>query len=216
MPEQRYPGDLSELDFVDAYCSSALRKPQMAADAALHALVFADAAHRAILTGLIAQELAEACRRLAAVHGALSDRRYSIARSLMRPLPGVVAWREFVHQAGTFTPEQMCRELSLGEEAIEHTRHLRSQPGLADLTGLVAAAETGTGMLLIPFLDRRQVPDECWFAGVDSEGEPIAASFGASEHDAASLADVTADLSSIARGLLGVYLGNRRSAGRRD
>jgi len=216
MPEQRFPGDLAELDFVDAYRGSALLKPQMAADAALHALVFADSAHRAILTGLIAQELAEACRRLVAVYGALSDRRYSIARSLMRPLPGATEWRAFVQQAGTFTPEQMCRELSLGDAALEHTRHLRSQPGLAELTGLVSAAETGTGMLLIPFLDRRQVPSECWFAGVDSAGEPIAASFGSSEQDAASLADVTADLSSIARGLLGVYLGNRRTAGNRD
>jgi hypothetical protein len=216
MQDVRFPGNLRELEFVDAYCRSSLRKPQMAADAALRALVFSDAADRAILVGLIAQELAESCRRLVAVHGALSDRRYSIARSLIKPLPGANEWREFVHQAGTFTPEQMCRELSLGDDAIDHCRNLRSQPDLAELTGLVTAVEAGNGMLLVPDMDRRNVPIECWLAGVDDEGTPTAASFGSSERDAANLADLTADLSSIARGFLEVYLGNRRSAGRRD
>jgi hypothetical protein len=216
MQDVRFPGNLRELEFVDAYCRSSLRKPQMAADAALRALVFSDAADRAILVGLIAQELAESCRRLVAVHNALSDRRYSIARSLIKPLTGAAEWRDFVHQAATFTPEQMCRELSLGEDAIEHAQNLRSQPGLAELTGLVIAVEAGNGMLIVPDMDRRNVPIECWLAGVDDEGTPTAASFGSSEHDAANLADLTADLSSIARGFLEVDLGNRRSAGRRD
>src|SRR6185312_1018952 len=101
MAENAFPGGLRELEFVDAYCRSSLRKPQMAADAALRALVFSDAADRAILVGLIAQELAESCRRLVAVHNALSDRRYSIARSLIKPLPGAAEWRDFVHQAAT-------------------------------------------------------------------------------------------------------------------
>ena len=210
----QFPGDLTELEFTEAYCRAALRKPEMAADAALRALVFAEAGDRAILTGLIAQELAEACRRLVAVYGALSDRRFTVARSLLRPLPGAADWATFVQQAGSLSPDQMLRELSLGNEALAYARQLRSQDGLADLTSLVAAAETGGAMLLIP--NRRLVADECWLAGVDSAGEPVASSFGAAEADATNLADLVAALSSIARGFLGVYLGHRLAAGKRD
>ena len=209
-----FPGGLSELQFVEAYWRSALKKPQMAADSALRALVFSDSAGRALLTGLIASELVEACRRLVAVHTALSDRRFSIAQTLLRPLPGAAEWAAFVHQAGTFTPEQMLRELSLGEDALEHAEHLRSQPGLADFTAMISAAETGNAMLLTP--NGRNVADECWLGGVDSNGESVASSFGTSESEATTLADVTADLSAIARGFLGTYLGHRLNAGRRD
>lgn len=210
-----YPGNMGELEFVEAYAKSAVRKPQMAADAALGRLVFAELADRAILTGLIAQELAEACRRLVAVWAALADRRYPVARSLLRPLPGVEEWRTFIQQAATFTPEQTVRELSLDGDALDHARALRAQPGLAELSGLVAAAETGNPMLLIPGLDRRQVSDQCWLAGVDAGGEPVASSFAVSEADATNLADLTADLCGIARGFLLSYVHARRSAGRR-
>ena len=209
-----FPGGLSELEFVESYCRTALKKPQMAADSALRALVFSDSAGRALLTGLIASELVEACRRLVAVHTALSDRRFSIAQTLLRPLPGAAEWAAFVHQAGTFTPKQMLRELSLGEDALEHAEHLRSQPALADFTAMVSAAETGNAMLLTP--NGRNVADQCWLGGVDSNGESVASSFGTSESEATTLADVTADLSAIARGFLGTYLGHRLSAGRRD
>ena len=209
-----FPGGLSELQFVEAYWRSALKKPQMAADSALRALVFSDSAGRALLTGLIASELVEACRRLVAVHTALSDRRFSIAQTLLRPLPGAAEWAAFVHQAGTFTPEQMLRELSLGEDALEHAEHLRSQPALADFTAMISAAETGNAMLLTP--NGRNVADECWLGGVDSNGESVASSFGTSESEATTLADVTADLSAIARGFLGAYLGHRLDAGRSD
>lgn len=211
-----FPGSLRELEFVDAYYRSALRKPQMAADAALRALVFSDAGDRAILVGLIAQELAEACRRLVAVYNALADRRYSIARSLMRPLPGVTEWLAFIQEAGTFTPEQICRELSLGEDAIDSATQLRGEPHLADLTGLVTAAESGSAMLLVPLPEGRYVPTECWIAAAVEASDPIAASVSPTEQEAANLADITANLCSIARGFLGTYLGNRRSAGRRD
>ncbi|MGE5594767.1 MAG: hypothetical protein ACM3S1_01880 [Hyphomicrobiales bacterium] len=215
MTPASFPGGMGELEFVDAYARSAIRKPQMAADAALKALVFAEAGDRAILARLIGQELAEACRRLVAVYQALSDRTYSVARSLLRPLPGVAEWKEFIHIAGTFTPEQMVRELSLGEDALPPARTLRAQPDLAALTGLVAAAETGNSMLLIPGLGNRNVPSESWFAGVASDGEVFASSFGVGESDAAYLADYTADLSDIARGFLTSYLDSRRNAGRR-
>lgn len=214
-PASVYPGNMSELDFVEAYARSALRKPQMAADAALRTLVFSEAGDRAILVGLIAQELAEAARRLVAVFSALSDRTYPVARSLLRPLPGAADWRRFAHLAATISPEQMLRELSIGEDALESAQLLRAQAELAELTGLIAAAESGNPMLLIPDLGRRQVPEECWLAGVDGDGVPMASSFGSSEGDATTLADITADISSIARGFLMSYVNARRGAGRR-
>ena len=208
-----YPGDLSELDFVESYARSALRKPEKAADAALRSLVFAEAGDRAILTGLIGFELAEACRRLVAVYDALADRRYPIAKSLLRPLPGVEEWRLFVHRAATFTPEQTLRELSLGDNAIDHARNLRAQPSLPDLEGLVAAASSGNPMLLAPSGGNRNILEECWFSGVDAEGQPFAIAFGAGESDAANLADLTGDLCAIGRGFLRSYLEGRRGAG---
>jgi hypothetical protein len=212
MTPDAFPGGLAELAFVEAYWRSALRKPQIAADTALRSLVFADLADRALLTGLIGQELAEACRRLVAVHDALADRTYNVARSLMRPLPGLDEWRQFVRQAAAYTPEQMLRELSLDSSAMPSAINLRSQDGLGQLNGLVAAAAGGSAMLLVP-RPAKNADTECWYAGITSDGPPVAASFGTDEIDAANLADLTADLSSIARGFLGAYLESRRNAG---
>lgn len=211
-----YPGGLSELDFVQAYCDSTLRKPQVAADSALRALVNAAAVDRLMLAGLLADQVAEACRRLAAVHGALADRRFPVARSLMGPLPGAAAWRAFAQQAGTFTPEQMLRELSLADSALDAARKLRAQPSLGQLDGLVEAAEAGSAMLVVPPYDTRRVPTEILFAGITREGGSAAVVLGAGEGDAATLADITADLCGIARSFLQAYLGSRRTAGRRD
>ena len=134
--------------------------------------------------------------------------------SLLKPLPGAPQWKAFVHLAATISPEQMLRELSVGTDALESAQLLRAQPELAEITGLVSAAETGNLLLLIPDLARRLVAEECWLAGIDSNGEAIASSFGSSESDATTLADIAADLSSIARGFLMSYLNARRGAGR--
>lgn len=211
-----FPGGLGELDFIEAYCESALRKPAMAADSALRALMYADSADRPLLVGLIAHELAEAGLRLVAVGDALSDRRYNIARSLMKPLPGVDEWRSFIHYAAIFSPDQMLREMSLSDEALPHAEALRSQPHLADYTGLIAVFCARNGMLLVPDQGKRPVPTECWVAGTGEDGQPLAASFNVSEQHAANLADVAGELSYIARGFLLAYLRSRRTAGRRD
>ena len=205
---------MTELEFVEAYAQGAVRKPQIAADAALGRLVFAEAGDRAILAGLIGQELAEACRRLTAVWRALADRTHPVGRALLRPLPCVEEWRAFTGQAASLAPEETLRELALDGDALEAARALRAQPGLAELTGLVAAAETGNSMLLIPGMGKRQVPDRCWLAGLDQEGEAVTSSFGVEEGDATTLADITADLCGIARGFLMSYVEARRTAGR--
>lgn len=209
-----YPGGLAELDFVEAYARSALKKPEAAADAALARLVFAEAGDRAILAGLIAQELAEACRRLTAVYRALADRTRPVAARLLEPLPGVREWRQFVHDVATLSPEQVIRHLGIGDDALEWARLLRGQPNLPDLAGLVAAAESGNPMLLIPDLARRKVAETIWLAGTSLEGESVASSFGADEASATTLADITADLAGIARGFLLSYVNARRTAGR--
>lgn len=215
MTQPAFPAGMSELEFVAAYARSALRKPQVAADAALRSLVFADLSERPVLAGLIACELADACRRLTAVYRALSDRRYSIARSLMKPLPGVIEWKQLVHEAATFTPEQILRELSLGEEALAQARMLRAEPALADLNQLVAIAELGNPLLLVP-ASSRELPDEVRVAGVESEGETWMTAFATDEGSAAVLTDLTADLCGIGQGFLESYLHARRTAGRRD
>ncbi len=215
MQANAYPGGLSELDFVDAYCQSTLRKPQVVADAALRALVLAGTGDRLILGGLIAEQLAESCRRLTAVHHALWERMHPVARTLLEPLPGLVEWRRLVQLAGSLAPEQMLRDLSLDESAVESARRLRSQPNLAGLDELVAAAESGNAMLLIPGLESRRVASGSWFSGLSRGGETVVTELGPDEGDAAALADITADLSSIARGFLGAYLHSRRTAGRR-
>ncbi len=208
-PATDYPGNLKELAFLDAYQRGALRKPQVAADALLRALAFADPNDRPVLAGAIAAELAEACRRLVAVWEALSDRRQPIAKALLGPLPGVAAWLAFAQQAATFTPEQTLRELGIGDTAAAAAEHLGSHSALAGLAGLIAAAERGSGMVLLPAAHS----SEGWLAGVDAEAGAVAASFGIGEPDAAALADLTADFSGAARAFLGAYIEARRGAG---
>jgi hypothetical protein len=214
MPPIAYPGGLPELEFVDAYHQSTLRKPQVAADAALRALVTAGHNQRALLTGLIGEQLAEACRRLVAVYSALADRRHPVARSLMAPLPGPVEWAEFAQAAATMSPGQMLSRLALPESALPAAERLRSQPDLASLSRFVAAAAAGNAMFLAPGIDSRRGAVELLLAGGGLESEMVTAALGALEQDAAALADLTADLSSIARGFLGAYLDARRIAGR--
>ena len=215
MRDLAYPGGLSELDFVATYASSTLRKPQVVADSALRTLVLATRADRIVLTGLVAEQLAEACRRLTAIYVALSNRQHSIAKWLLGPLPGVEAWQEMIQDAGMLTPEQILRHLSLDDSALEYAERLRGQPDLGALTDLVAAASTGGGMLLVPWLESHRGPIEIHYAGCSVDGNNGASALvGVEESDAAHLADLTADMSSIARGFLDTYLGSRRTAGR--
>ena len=210
-----YPAGLSELDFVETYLHSALRKPQIAADAALRTLVLASATDRVMLTALISEQLAEACRRLVAVHDALSDRTYPIARSLLAPLPGAASWQRFIHWAAVTPPDQMVRDLNVGEGGLESARKLRGQPDLGMFTPLVEASESATLAFLIPSPEVKRTPVSFWVSGKDGEGTPISVLFGAEEGDSAALADMTADLIEISRGFLGAYLDARRGAGRR-
>jgi hypothetical protein len=210
-----YPAGLSELEFLDIYERSALRKPQVAADAALRTLVLAGTSDRVTLTALIAQQFVEAARRLVAVHEALGNRREPVALALTRPLPGAAEWRDFAQRAGTLEPEDMLRNLALNETARPSAELLRRQPDLGQFTELIRACETGSEMLLVRESNGSRAPVEFWLAGIGRDGEPAQAAIGTAEDDAAMFADLTADLSSVARGFLGAYLGARRTDGRR-
>jgi len=214
MRDLAYPGGLSELDFVATYAASTLRKPQVVADSALRTLVLASQADRIVLAGLVAEQLAEACRRLTAVYVALANRQDSVAKWLLGPLPGLDPWKEMIQDAATLTPDQMLRHLSLDDSALEYAQRLRGQPDLSRLTDLVAAASTGGGMLLVPWLESHRGPLEILYSGCTvGEVDGISALIGVEESDAAVLADLTAGMSSIARGFLQAYLGARRGAG---
>ena len=211
----QYPGGLSELGFVEAYYSSALRKPSVVADALLRTLVLAGQNERNSLSGMIAEQLSEACRRLTAVYIALGDRRHAVARTLLSPLPGPAEWLAFAQDAGVMAPEQMIRHLSLDESALEFATRLRAMENLGALDGYVAAAAEGSPMFLVPAGGARG-PVSGWLAGPSQNGQATAIEVLLDEGQAAALADLTADLCSIARGFLGTYLDSRRTAGRRD
>ena len=216
MPEAVvYPGGLAELDFLECYRSATLRKPQVAADAALRTLVLAGQSDRILLVGLIGDLVAESARRLVAVYDALADRTLTVARALVRPLPGAPQWRLFIDRAASLSPEDMLRHLNLGDTALDAAERLRSQPDLSRLTPLVEAASSGNAMILVPGLDGRRAPEQLLVSAI-GDSAPVSVALSAREEDAAMLADLTADLSSIARGFLGAYLHARQSAGRRD
>jgi hypothetical protein len=209
MEPDRYPGGLSELRFVDAYWRLTLRKPQVGADAALRAMVTAGAGDRGPLVGVLASHAAEAARRLVAVYSALDDRTYPIARRLQGPLPGRDAWDEFVSTVMALQPSQLTWRLGVGEDGLAAAERMRSMGDPTWLGPLVSAAEHGT--LLIDGPGERDGR-----IGVAIAGQPEVEALRLSEDDAASLADATADMVSVARGLLGSYLDARRVAGRRD
>lgn len=215
MTPTEYPGGLGELEFVQAYCDGTLRKPQVVSDTVMRSSVLASAGDRLLLSALLAEQLAEACRRIAAVYTALADRRSPVAASLLAPLPGLDGWRAFTQQAGTLTPQQILRDLSLDESALDAATKLRAQPSLAEFDRLVAIAESGASMFLVPPGDTRRVPSEIHYAGALSSGETVTVVLGALEGDSAELADITADLSSISRSFLQSYIDARRLAGRR-
>lgn len=207
-----FPAGLREVEFLDAYHASALRKPQVVADSLLRAIVMAGAADRVPLFAVLADQVAEAARRLVHVHEALSDRTYSVARTLAGPLPGAAAWANFAQLAGTLSPEQMVWHLSAGEAALPSAQRLRGREGLGDLTGLIAVYEAGPPSLLMAPPESPRAPQRFLLASASAG----AVSLGTDEDEAGNLADMAADLSLIARGFLGAYLHGRATAGRRD
>jgi hypothetical protein len=151
---------MSELGFVEAYAKAAVRKPQMAADAALRALVFSESGDRAILAGLIAQEPRPAAGSSPST-GALRLHPQRGGRCSAR-FPACLMGR--LRSAGRHDfSEQMLRELAIGE--------MPSRPQLLhgpnrELSRLVAAGSRQPHAH--PGPRPPQVAEECWLAGVDT------------------------------------------------
>lgn len=205
------PAGFREPDFLNAYHASTLRKPQIVADSILRALVMAGTADRPALVAVLAGQAAEAARRLTHVHLALSDRTYSVARTLSGPLPGAEEWQALAGLAGRLSPEQMLWHTSVGDAALESATRLRALPQLGGLTDLLRVFEGDPPALM-------RLPGEAGNAPrrfLLASGRH-AVSLGAGEEDAGNLADLTADFVSIARGFLGAYLHGRLTAGRRE
>ncbi|MDZ7729145.1 MAG: hypothetical protein U5Q44_13645 [Dehalococcoidia bacterium] len=168
-----------------------------------------------MLAGVLGDHLGEACRRLVAVRNALYDRRYSMAVSLMDPLPGLAEWRDFAQWAAIVPPENMLRDLGLGEEALPAAEKLHEQADLAWVEPLVAAHASGNSLIIYTRVGSGKAPTTLWMGPVPTEdGESLSISM--EEHDAATLADMTADMVGVARGFLGSYLKARQNAGRRE
>jgi hypothetical protein len=212
-----YPSGLRELPFVQAYYRSTLRKPQVVSDTVLRSLMTSGQDDRLILVSLLADQLGEACRRLAAVYEALFERTFPVATVLRRPLPGVESWAALVDRAATIAPDAMLRNLGLGEEALAGAEKLRSQPDLSWTVPVVAASASGNILSLIASMETQQhrIPDSIW-VGTGEQNEDGSGAISVAVDDAATLADTTADMVSIARSFLGAYLDGRVNAGRRD
>jgi hypothetical protein len=213
MAEEPFPAAFKELAFVQSYHRSALRKPQVVADSLLRSLVTSGQDDRLLIAAAIGGELAEACRRLVAVHDALNDRRRPVGVSLLAPLPGAEAWLAFANRAASIPPEAMLRDLAIGEDAQESAVRLRGQPNLGWVTPLIAAAEAGSMQVLFPTAEPNKALAAAWI-GAASGGAAGEGMVAVGEEDAATLADMTADMVSIARGFLGSYLRARLGAGR--
>ncbi len=205
MAEASYVEGLSEIAFLEAYERVVLSKPQVVSDTALRSLAFAPPSERPALVGLLAEQLVEGALRLTAVFEALDDRRLAVADQLRKPLPGAQEWVALMQLAGTAEPEGVVRRLALDEGALESAEQLRGQPApdwLADLIAALTASDTLT--LAAPH-------DQIAITGTTVDGERLEVRLAAGEEVTVAMADLIADLCSVARGFLGAYLRARRS-----
>ncbi len=209
MAEQPYVAGLTEIRFLEEYERTVLSKPQMVADAALKALAFAPPYERPALVGMLAEQLVEAALRLTAVFEALDDRRVSIAEHLRGPLPGAEAWVALAQLTGTAEPEGVVRRLALDEEAVESATQLRGLPIPEWLPALIEASTAADSLAMPAPIDQLAI------TGTKAEGERLEVRLAAGENDTVAMADLIADLCSVARGFLGAYLRARRSLGQR-
>jgi hypothetical protein len=200
-----FPAGLSESSFLRAYHSTALRKPGVAADGLLRTALLAGQADRYAIGAAILLEVGEACRRLVHVFNALDDRRYSIARTLAGPLPGLEDWSFFAQLATTAPASALIARLYISDAALPFAERLRGLGDYELLGRAVAAHASPNPLLLVPGLDGGRQPDQIVLAG----GEGEALRVGTGEADLAGLADVASEASSIARGLLGDYIRTR-------
>ena len=207
MAEAGYVAGLGEFAFLEEYERSVLSKPQMVADTALRSLAFCQPHERPALVGMLAGQLVEATLRLTAVFEALDDRRVSIAERLRGPLPGAHEWVALAQLAATAEPEGVVRRLALDEGAVESATQLRGLPVPDWLPALIEASTAADSLAMPAPIDQLAI------TGTNAEGERLEVRLASGENATVAMADLVADLCSVARGFLGAYLRARRSLG---
>ncbi len=199
------PGSLSEAEFLQAYATQALRKPQVVADNVLTGIFLTEASYRGALTALLVQEAVEAARRLLAVWTALTDRTQPVARTLAGPLPGADAWIAFARAvegaASTEQPAALLRMMAIDDSALRSAEELCLFEGLARFAipirvyeggpPIVAASRGATGTLTL---------------SNTSAGESVETKMSLADAQIVALGDATGDFTTWAGDFLGAYI----------
>ena len=194
--ENTFPVGIDEKLFLELWCNSLLPKPQVIADLILKSFPFAMPSDRPALVSVLVVQVVEASLRLVAVNSALADRSKSVALNLLKPLPSQSDWEEFVQSVGNLDPVQVLAHLNIGEEALPSAELLCSQSGFSFISQMISVVGSGE-VVFIPQRDNANVV-------FSLDGNAISVS--TDELEVVSLADLTADLSSVAKGFLLAYM----------
>ena len=194
--ENTFPVGLDEKLFLELWCNSLLPKPQVIADLILKSFPFAMPSDRPALVSVLVVQVVEASLRLVAVNNALADRSENVAVNLTKSLPSQSDREEFVQFAGNLDPIQVLAHLNVGEEALPSAELLCSQNEFSVISQLISVVDSGD-VVFIPQRDNANVV-------FSLDGNMISVS--TDELEVVSLADLTANLSFIAKGFLLAYM----------
>ena len=209
MPDQQLPGNLAEIDFLHAYLTHGLRKPQIVADNVLTGIFLTDVRYRGALTALLVQEAVEAARRLAAVWVALTDRARPVARTLAGPLPGADAWltlaRAVEEAAAAEHPAALLRMMSIDDSALQSAQELCAFEGLARFEVPLRVYAPGPPVVTV----KSGAPGTLLLSNVAANSEPVEAKMALSDEQIVALGDSTGDFTTWAGDFLGAYIEGR-------
>ncbi len=206
MADEQLPGNLAEIDFLHAYLTHGLRKPQIVADNVLTGIFLTDVRYRGALTALLVQEAIEAARRLAAVWVALTDRTRPVARTLAGPLPGADAWlrlaRAVEEAAAAEHPAALLRMMSIDDSALQSAQELCAFEGLARFEVPLRVYEPGPPAVTVIGAS----PGTLLLSNADTDGVLHEARMSMSDEQIVALGDAAGDFTSWASDFLGAYI----------
>ncbi|MGE3857335.1 MAG: hypothetical protein AB7G21_10320 [Dehalococcoidia bacterium] len=204
------PGNMTEAEFLHAYATSALRKPQVVADNVLTGIFLTDVAYRGALTALLVQESVEAARRLAAVWLALTDRTRSVARTLAGPLPGAEAWLRFASAvedaARAEQPAALLRAMAIDDSALQSAQELCAFEGLARFDVPMRVYEAGPPVVSV---QGGGAAATLLLSNLAPNGERVATRMTLADEQIIALGDATGDFTTWAGDFLGAYVEGR-------
>ncbi len=202
-----------EIEFLRAYESTTLTKPQVVADNVLTGIFLADAAHRAALAELLLQEAVEAARRLAAVWTGLAHREQPVVEALRAPLPGVEAWEELAAAVAEReeTPREILRLLNIDESALESAEEMTEFGGLTWFSTAIRTFEAGPAAMTVE-PGEPGGPSVVVARGFDRGGRPAETRVILDDDRVIALGDATGDFVTWSRDFLGAFLDAREAA----